>query len=68
MYESITREQPELARKAIITAFLYKHQNRWEDMDQSLDQLARGDEGDEDEEEAAASDDFTQMFDQGDQE
>jgi hypothetical protein len=68
MYEAITREQPELARKAIITAFLYKNQNRWEDLDQSLDQLAEGDEGDEDEEEAAASDEFTQMFDQGDQE
>lgn len=64
MYESITRAHPELARQAIITAFLYKNQNRWEDDDQSLDQLAAGDEGDDEEEESYASDDFTQMFDQ----
>jgi hypothetical protein len=70
MYEAITRDQPELARKAIITAFLYKNQNRWEDLDQSLDQLAEGDEGDEEDmEENAASDDFVQMFDrEGEQE
>jgi hypothetical protein len=70
MYASITGEQPELARKAIITAFLYKHQNRWEDQDQSLDQLAEGDEGeDETMEDTAASDDFVQMFDrEGEQE
>jgi hypothetical protein len=64
MYESITRAYPELARQAIITAFLYKNQNRWEDDDQSLDQLAEGDEGDDEEEGSFASDDFTQMFDQ----
>lgn len=68
MYESITREYPELARKAIITAFLYKNQNRWEDLDQSLEQLAAGDEGGEEDEEGAASEDFMQMFDQGEQE
>jgi hypothetical protein len=64
MFEAITREHPELARRAIITAFLHKHQNRWDDENQSLDQLAEGDEGDEDEEGAhGASDDFVQMFD-----
>jgi hypothetical protein len=70
MYAAIMGEQPELARKAIITAFLYKHQNRWEDQDQSLDQLAEGDEGeDETMEDTAASDDFVQMFDrEGEQE
>jgi hypothetical protein len=64
MYEAMTREHPELARKAIITAFLYKNQNRWEDDDQSLDQLAEGEEDDDDEEQGAVSDDFIQMFDQ----
>lgn len=69
LYDAITSEYPELARKAIITAFLYKNQNRWEDDDQSLDQLAEGDEGDEDEEEGVASDEFMQMFDpEGDKE
>jgi hypothetical protein len=68
LYEGITSNHPELARQAIITAFLYKHQNRWEEDDQSLEQLAEGDEGDEDEDETAASDEFMQMFDQGDNE
>lgn len=70
MYESICENHPELARQAIITAFLYKHQQRWEDEDQSLEQLAEGEE-DEDEEGSYgdASDEFTQMFDQeGDRE
>jgi hypothetical protein len=64
LYEAVTREHPELARKAIITAFLYKNQNRWEDDDQSLDQLAEGEEDeDEDMHDNAVSDDFVQMFD-----
>jgi hypothetical protein len=64
MYDAITREHPELARKAIITAFLYKNQKSWEDDDQSLDQLAEGEDDEDDEEQGAVSDDFTQMFDQ----
>ena len=64
MYAAMTENHPELARQAIITAFLYKHQQRWEDDDQSLEQLARGDEGDdEDDEEGMVSDDFTGIFD-----
>ena len=68
LYDAVTSNHPELARQAIITAFLYKHQNRWEEDDQSLEQLAEGDEGDEDEDETAASDEFMQMFDEGDKE
>jgi len=65
MYESMTANYPELARQAIITAFLYKNQARWEDEDRSLDRLGEGDEGDEDDDMdgTAASDDFTQLFD-----
>ena len=65
MYAAMTANHPELARQAIITAFLYKNQGRWDDIDQSLDQLAEGDDGDEDDEmdSNAASDDFTQLFD-----
>ena len=64
MYASMTENHPELARQAIITAFLFKHQQRWEDDDQSLEQLAKGDEGDdENEEEGMVSDDFTGIFD-----
>jgi hypothetical protein len=70
MYQAITANHPELARQAIITAFLYKNQKGWIDDDQSLEQLAEGDEGDdEDMDDTAASDDFTQMFDpEGDNE
>jgi len=65
MYAAICANHPELARQAIITAFLYKNQARWEDDDQSLEQLARDDEGDDDElDDTAADGDFTQIFDQ----
>jgi hypothetical protein len=64
MYASMTENHPELARQAIITAFLYKHQQRWEDDDQSLEQLGKNDEGDDEEdEEGMVSDDFTGIFD-----
>jgi hypothetical protein len=63
MYASMTANHPELARQAIITAFLYKNQGRWDDDDMSLDQLAEKDEGDDDLEDTAATDDFTQLFD-----
>lgn len=65
MYASICENYPELARQAIVTAFLHKNPQRWEDDDQSLDQLARGDEGDDDDlDENAVGDDFMQIFDQ----
>jgi hypothetical protein len=64
LYRAITENHPELARQAIITAFLYKHQQRWEDDDQSLEQLAEGEDDEDEEGGSAATDDFTQMFDQ----
>jgi thioredoxin-like negative regulator of GroEL len=65
MYEAMTSNYPELARQAIITAFLYKHPRGWVDEDQSLDQLAAGDEGDDDDvEDSMVSEDFTNLFDQ----
>ncbi|QOY95658.1 hypothetical protein IM543_07375 [Massilia sp. UMI-21] len=64
MFDAMTANYPELARQAIITAFLYKNQGRWDDEDRSLDRLAEGDEGDDDDmEDSAATDDFTQLFD-----
>jgi len=67
MYEAMTANFPELARQAIITAFLFKNQGRWVDDDQSLEQLGRDDDGDDDDmEDGAATDDFTQLFDEGD--
>ena len=68
MYAEMSANFPELARQAIITAFLYKHPRQWDEDDQSLEQLSRGDEGEDEEEDEMISDDFAQMFDQeGDQ-
>lgn len=64
MYAAITGNHPELARQAIITAFLFKNPRLWEEDDQSLDQLAKNDEGDDEHEDDGVSDDFAQMFDQ----
>ncbi|MGI4845855.1 MAG: hypothetical protein ACRYF7_21395 [Janthinobacterium lividum] len=63
MYEAMTANYPELARQAIITAFLYKNQGRWEDEDRDFARLGEGDEGDDDVDDTAATDDFTQLFD-----
>jgi hypothetical protein len=64
MYAAICANYPELARQAIVTAFLFKNQARWEDDDQSLDQLARNDDGDDTPDENEAGDDFAGLFDQ----
>jgi hypothetical protein len=64
MYEAMTEHHPELARQAIITAFLYQNPRLWDEDDQSLDQLAKDDEGDDEHDEDGVSDDFAQMFDQ----
>lgn len=64
MYAAIAANQPELARKAIITAFLFKNPRLWTEDDQSLDQLAANDDGDDVADEDDVTDDFSQMFDQ----
>jgi len=47
---NVFNSNPELARKAIITAFLYKNHNYWLDEDHSLETL-RKDEGEDEEDE-----------------
>ncbi|MES2299637.1 MAG: hypothetical protein V4582_21545 [Pseudomonadota bacterium] len=64
MYAAMTDNHPELARQAIITAFLFKHPRMWSEDDQSLDQLSANDDGDDEHEDDGVSDDFAQMFDQ----
>jgi hypothetical protein len=65
MYSSMTENHPDLARQAIITAFLFKHPRMWEEDDQSLEQLGENDDGDDDmDEEGGVTDDFANMFDQ----
>jgi hypothetical protein len=63
MYAAMTENHPGLARQAIVTAFLFKNPRMWEDDNQSLDQLAEGDEGDDELDDGPVSDDFAQMFD-----
>jgi len=57
-------QNPELARKAIITAFLFKNKHRWLDEDHSLETLKKEeDEGNEDEDEFTPGQDFDHLFD-----
>ncbi len=63
MYAAIAANHPDLARKAIITAFLFKNPRLWTEDDQSLDQLAANDDGDDVADEDDVTDDFSQMFD-----
>jgi hypothetical protein len=64
MYAAVTQNHPELARQAIITAFLFKNPRLWEEDDQSLEQLAEGEDDDDEMDDGAASEEFTQLFDQ----
>ena len=64
MYAAMTQNHPDLARQAIITAFLYKHPRMWDEEDQSFDQLGENDDGDDVADDDGVSDDFAQMFDQ----
>jgi hypothetical protein len=68
MYEGMTAAHPDLARQAIITAFLFKNPRKWDDEDQSLEQLSRNDDGDDEDEDGHddVTDDFAQMFDKED--
>ncbi len=56
---------PELARKAVITAFLFKNAKRWSAEDQSLEALQKEEGGDdfEDEDQLTPGHDFEQLFD-----
>jgi hypothetical protein len=63
MYAAIAQSFPELARQAIITAFLYKNPRLWEDEDQSLEQLGVNDDGDDVHEDDDVTDEFAQIFD-----
>ena len=66
MYAAIAESMPDLARQAIITAFLHKNPRKWDDDDQSLDQLSANDDGDDIEDEDGTTDDFAQIFDKED--
>jgi len=63
---TVADANPELARKAIVTAFLFKNHKRWTDEDHSLESLQREeDEGDEneDEDQMTPGHDLDHLFD-----
>lgn len=62
---AVAASNPELARKAIITAFLFKNTRRWTAEDDTLDALQKEEEGNEaeDEDHVAPGQDFVDLFD-----
>jgi hypothetical protein len=66
---TVSASNPELTRKAIITAFLFKNTKRWTDVDNSLDALQVEEEekesghGMEDEDHVEPGQDFVDIFD-----
>lgn len=63
---TVCTHTPELARKAILAAFLFKNQKRWTDEDHTLETLQKEEEGDTDEDEEdqlAPGHDMEQLFD-----
>lgn len=67
--DTVASENPDLARKAIITAFLYMNRKRWTDEDHSLEALQKeededeGDDADEDEDQMEVGQDVEHLFD-----
>ena len=55
----------ELARRAIVTAFLFKHPKRWTEEDHSLETLGKNDDGDdtEDADKLTSGHDIDHLFD-----
>jgi hypothetical protein len=64
---TVFEADPELARKAIITAFLFKNPKRWTDEDHSLQALQEEEDKenklDDDEEEVEQGEDIAHLFD-----
>lgn len=61
---TVAMKNPDLARRAIVTAFLYKHPKRWSDEDHSLEALQKSEEGeDEEEDQLTAGHDIEHLFD-----
>lgn len=61
---TVGNNNPELARKAIITAFLFKNSKRWTAEDHSLEALQKDEDGeDEEEDQLTAGHDIDHLFD-----
>jgi hypothetical protein len=63
--DAVAEANPELARKAIITAFLHLNRKRWTDEDHSLEALQKdeGDDEDEDEDQDMHGRNIEHLFD-----
>ncbi|MFA6016230.1 MAG: hypothetical protein WC742_14315 [Gallionellaceae bacterium] len=65
--KTVAESNPELARKAVITAFLFKNNKRWTDEDHSLEALQKDEDDDQDDEEdddgASQGNDIEHLFD-----
>jgi hypothetical protein len=63
----VAEANPELARKAIITAFLFKNSKGWKDEDHSLESLQKdedeGDDNEEDEDQMESGHNIDHLFD-----
>ena len=62
---SVASTNPQLARRAVVTAFLFKHPKHWSDEDHSLESLQKSEGGDEEDEEDRLEPgyDIEQLFD-----
>ena len=62
----VADENPELLRKAIITAFLFKNHSRWTEEDHSLESLQKDEdeEDEEDDDQLTPGHDIDHLFDQ----
>lgn len=61
----VVKSNPALARQAILTAFLFKHPKRWSDDDISLNELAKSEVNDDEENDAHVTpgQDIESLFD-----
>ncbi len=60
----VSQNNPQLARRAIITAFLFKHPKHWSDEDHTLESLQKSEGGDdEDEDQLTQGHDIEHLFD-----
>jgi hypothetical protein len=62
---AVSNSDPQLARKAVLTAFLYKNQKRWIDEDTSLEALQKDEDknNDEDEDQLIPGQNIVHLFD-----
>lgn len=61
---TVARANPQLARRAVITAFLYKNPKRWSEEDHTLESLQKSEDGEEeDEDQLAPGHDIEHLFD-----